>query len=229
MKNNNSLRWFTLIEIVFVVVLIAVWLMSIITAMDYGLKNVWIARQRVIAINLAREWIESVYQIRDTNRLSWSSQKDECWLKINPLSDDDCNQDSWMQSGYYALNTFVSWGQQFFYLTWWDWTPLDLSDWINTGDMKYSMCENDWTWLACTGTSYDWQTRYFRQIQGLWLFLKNSDTVGWDYIDCEKWAETAFNCSGNDAKEFRFCSKVSYIGETNWDIELCGLMTNFKD
>lgn len=222
-----------MIEIVFVVVIVAVWLMSIITAVNYGLKNVWIAKQRVISINLAREWIEAIYQIRDSNRLSWSSQKDECRLKLNPLRDslgNDCSDDAWMQSWYYAIYTFVTGGQQIFYLSWWNRAPLDLTDWIQDSDMKYALCENNWIWNPCTWTSYEWQTKYFREIHGLGLFLKDSDTVWWDYIDCENWKDSfPSDCWLSNAKEFRFCSKVAYIWETQWDINICGLITNFKD
>jgi hypothetical protein len=45
-------------------------------------------------------------------------------------------------------------------------------------------------------------------------------------VMCSKW--TDINCGTSTAKEYRFCSKVAYIGQGEWEVELCGLLTNFQ-
>jgi len=66
-----------------------------------GFSYVQESRQKIIALNLAREGVEAVYQIRNTNWKRWSAQKEQCWLKRDPLVDantDGCQSDDWMQS-----------------------------------------------------------------------------------------------------------------------------------
>lgn len=65
------------------------------------------ARGQVIAINLAREGIEMMFNIRDTNIRKWSGKKDACWLNANTIfaaAQDDCEHERWI--GGYGTNYF---------------------------------------------------------------------------------------------------------------------------
>ena len=44
--------------------------------------------QRTIALNLAKEGIEAMYNIRNTNWRRRSDSRDKCWLKANPMVDE---------------------------------------------------------------------------------------------------------------------------------------------
>lgn len=229
---KKVIRSFTLLEILFVVIAVSIGLMSILIAVDYALSNVQSVRQKVIAINLAREWLEWIYQIRDTNRLVWPAKKDQCRLDINPLIDEDsdwCMDDTWMWSGNYILQKIYSGNQQSFYISWWlTWSGLDLSDWIQLSDNKFALCMS-WN-LRESCPDYNWSATYFRQIHWEWLFYKDSNTTGWDYLTCLNWSDIAvpvWDCWWIEAKEYRFCSKVAYMGQWKWSVELCWLITNF--
>jgi hypothetical protein len=56
-------------------------------------------KANTIAINLTREAIEIIHNIRDTNWQRWPGQKDRCRLKKDPLSNEDnsCTNDEWIQ------------------------------------------------------------------------------------------------------------------------------------
>jgi hypothetical protein len=58
------------------------------------------------------------------------------------------------------------------------------------------------------------------------LFQKDVTQSGGSVISCPNWLSS--NCGANTAKEYRFCSKVSYIGEWKWEVKLCWLITNFR-
>ena len=204
--------------------------MSVIVTLTNGVKYVQKTRQRVIAINLAREWMEAVYQMRDTNRTRWAWVKDACRLKIDPLADewdDRCVDDRRFTTGSYVLQRLsMSW-QMYFALT----GPF--LPWI---DLNNSVESNSWFSL-CQQSGYRywciWQTsttsegKYFREIQWLWLYLKADQSLSWwKPIYCSSWQSSP--CAGNDAKEFRFCSKVAYIGEGVGEVKFCGVITNFK-
>ena len=47
--------------------------------------------QKTIALNLAKEGIESVYNLRNSNWRKWSDKKNECWLNVNK---EECDEDS---------------------------------------------------------------------------------------------------------------------------------------
>lgn len=106
--NFTRKRGFTLVEMLIIVFLLSVGLSGIILAMTHGMSFVQKTRQKVIAVNLAREGIEQVYNIRDTNRNLWAGQKEACWLKVNPFDTspgdgDACQDDPWFGQGNYIL------------------------------------------------------------------------------------------------------------------------------
>ena len=57
------------------------------------------AKQDSLAINLAREGIEGVYSIRNTNWLRWSGKRDTNRLCADPsLTNTNDNCGAWIQS-----------------------------------------------------------------------------------------------------------------------------------
>jgi hypothetical protein len=56
-------------------------------------------RQETLAINFAREGVEAVTTIRNTNRLRWSGKRDMNWLCVDPslgIEDTVTNCGTWM-------------------------------------------------------------------------------------------------------------------------------------
>jgi prepilin-type N-terminal cleavage/methylation domain-containing protein len=224
-------KGFTLIEII-----IVVWILSILVVSSIAFVNNWlnftkVTRQKVIAINFAREWIESVYQIRDTNWQKRPWKKDECWLKLDPLNDvsgDWCENDSWMWSGNYIIAQEWS-DSKYFILSWWLIPWFNIADWTSGNNIFYRLCFLSWQRKACPNIDRSiWKSAewiYLRQISWKWVFLKNTNIEWWTYIDCTKWDDP--NCWDDQAKEYRFCSKVWYMWWNQGEIEICALITNF--
>jgi hypothetical protein len=149
-------------------------------------------------------------------------------LKINPLDEWSqwCSGDSWMGSGAYVLQRLATGEQQYFALvgplTW-----IDLGDGIDTGDYSFSLCQQGGYWNPCSWQSLDTREgTYFRQITWRWLYLKDVPTSWWQQIPCRSW--TSSLCWSDTPKEFRFCSKVVYMGEGTSEVQFCGVITNFK-
>ncbi len=221
---------FTLREILIIVVVISVGLLSVLVVLTNGIKYVQKTRYKVIALNLAREWMESVYQMRDTNWTKRAWVKDSCWLKINPLVDEwieKCIDDSRFVSGSYVLQRLTTGGQEYFALTGPFLTGVYLDDGIDSGDLHFSLCQQSGYWDACPWVdSVTSEGRYFRQIEWRWLYFKDSLTTWWTAAICTSWA--SYPCADASAKEFRFCSRVVYVGDGTGEVSLCGLITNFK-
>jgi prepilin-type N-terminal cleavage/methylation domain-containing protein len=224
-------KGFTIREILIVIVILSVGLLSVVVVLTDGMGYVQKTRQKIIALNLAREWMEAVYQIRDTNRMRRAWVKDQCWLKINPLLDEwnsACfTDDLRFTSGAYVLQRLSTGGQEYFALT-------GMMSWIilenGTYNSWFSLCQQSGYWDTCP-IDYTWTTtegRYFRQITWRWLYLKDTPFTWWSEITCTWSLGPDLNCNDNNAKEFRFCSKVVYIGKDIGEVELCGVITNFK-
>ncbi len=234
-KNNDA---FTLIEMLMVIVVVSIWIISIMSVINYWQRYVWQIRQDVIASNLAREWAELVFNIRDTNWERWSGRRDQCWLLEDPSIEDPSIDDSWCESmpwikaWAYVLSwqTPTDWEQIYNYLSWVN-EGLDLSDWITDDDRTFALCSNEDAsrWTPCPwddNPSPEWS--FFRMIDIKWLYDKKEGST----LDCDRWNDTdwAWNdCSDPTAKELRFCSVVEYVWHWQGKVELCTSMTNFKN
>jgi hypothetical protein len=205
--------------------------MAVIVTLTNGVKYVQKTRQRVIAINLAREWMEAVYQMRDTNRTRWAWVKDACRLKIDPLvdewNDNRCMNDTRFTSGSYVLQRLSTGGQMYFALTGPFLPWIDLGNSIESNSW-FSLCQQsgyrNWCIWSESTTS---EGTYFREIEWLGLYLKADQTTPWwELINCV--SGDSPSCAKKAAKEFRFCSKVAYVGEGVGEVKFCGVITNFK-
>lgn len=229
MKFSN--KSFTLIEVIIVVIMISVWIITMMWVISYWRSTMDRIRKDIIAINLARSWMEWVYNIRDTNWVKWSGKKDECWLKMDPLSDDDweCSNDQWIVKWNYILSWTRINNQTYYYLQP-EIETLDMENsYIDNDDMKYIMCMENGFWYNCPweeGFIEEW--KFFRMIVWKWLYDKMDNE---ELSDCSNWNDIANNwdaCWTELAKEFRFCSVVYFFGNWVWNVEFCWVVTNFN-
>jgi len=223
-------RAFTMVELIVVVFVISVGILGLVYGLSKGYDYVQSTRQKIIAINLSREGMEAIYNIRDTNRSNWWNSREACWLKIDPLNDwgdRDCSNDDWMQSGSYIL--LQTWDSQRYFILSGVSSAWDFEDWIDNQDFAFSLCQIGGVWAACPGSNpLSREGTFFRQIKGKGLFRKDVIEVWWTELVCQNGDAQWESCGDDGAKEFRFCSEVGYIAWSNkWSIELCGVLTNF--
>jgi type II secretory pathway pseudopilin PulG len=79
-KNYSS---FTLIEVVFAVGIILIFLGSLIAIFNVGTKNAVVSKHRLQAANLARGAVEIAREVRDTAKVrgvNWNQMDADCWL-----------------------------------------------------------------------------------------------------------------------------------------------------
>lgn len=234
---QNKKFWFTLAETIIVCTVFAVMVIWIIFAINRAFVFMNNTRVAVIATNLAREGVEMVYNIRDTNRRKNSGERDKEWLQI------DCTNGSCIYFGkgvalgtntYYVLKEKSLNGDTYFYAE-----PILIPE--NENDKFY---EIDWffsdTYSGArekTKLDFTWTYSYYS-----WWGMATwnlSDLLSVNWVEFYRlvrvyWVACKYGatCTINDSrpKEMRFCVKIFY--EFNgWQhaSELCSIMTNFME
>lgn len=85
-----------------VIFVLSVGIITIMQAVTRTTNYISETAQRTIALNLAKEGIEAVYNIRNTNWRRRSSQRNACWLKANPMENENnngCENDGRIRAG----------------------------------------------------------------------------------------------------------------------------------
>lgn len=116
---NKNHRGESLIETIISIVLITLAVTAAITLIVTTMRASEASKERIIAINLAREGIEAVRAIRDTNWLVYSSRRRICWNTVGECNDNtpkDGITDSPINVGYYrvGLSSGFSWELEYY-------------------------------------------------------------------------------------------------------------------
>ncbi len=155
-KNREKIRGESLIESLIAIAIIVTSLAGIMALFSDNMKTNQSTKNRIVAINLAREGIEAVRYIRDSNWLIYSNNRRVCWnfnpTLVNPVCDTETNgmTDSPLLGNYNAVMDPVDFS----------WTLVRDTDSIDPDDnqlyLKDGFYQHD-----DTGTF----TPYLRQIQ----------------------------------------------------------------
>ncbi len=211
---------FTLIEIIFVAIIISAGFFSIFRAVNNAQYTNQRVMQTIIANQLATEWTEIVYQLRNTNFLkhqySDNSSQDinECRLALNY---ENCGNDGILYTWYYYTTTNIDWQNTIIP------NPAEPTDDIFQD--IYAICLNSWSWVPCPQWHTAWNDesklgKFYRAIEWIWIYDMSSDTVWWELLDKN-------DLSDKNAQEYRFCSRVAWKWAPWWEVEICSTMTNF--
>lgn len=232
---KSKKRGFTLAEVLIVCSIFAVMVIWIIFAINRAFLFMNNTRISVRASNFAREWVEMVYNIRDSNWRQQSWEKDKyrlnVWKRVDgKISEENTYISWWIYIIKEELTKENNWDYYVYaeYLTGND--DIYTLEWFFSGEdsqwRKDSMLNFSWTysyfswWVLYTW----WKLEELLYADGL-AFYRVLRVYG-DY--CK---EKDGNCSSEGApKEMRFCVKVFY--ELNWwkhQNELCSIMTNFME
>jgi len=225
---------FTLIEVLITVSLLAVWFAGIFAVMQNSTQLLWQTEQKALAINLTRQAIEWIQNIRDTNRMRRAGTKDACRLKTNPLVDsnsDGCENDQWIQSWRYLLSWQEVGNQKYFILD--PITPIsgnfDTIENALANRANAQLCKDSIWWSSCDNTQES--PIIIRAIHISWLYAKDSMNRWGTALSCTNGSTTdgTIFCGWTEAKELRFCATTRIIWEQKTHSTLCSSITNFTE
>ncbi len=226
---------FTLLEVLIVCGFFSIVILAIIWAITRAYDFMNNTRMQVRAVNLAREWVEMVFNIRDTNWRKHSWERDKYW---NNLWTWDV--DNKFVPGVYVLNEWGnSSGDAYIYASDLNLAGNNLSKFYGDKfwDDEYSeKRENSkivftWTYSYLSwvydGSSWTYQSATWDVKTLLWS--------EWDFYRVVRVYDVGgkwIGCPDGDAcpKEMRFCVKIFYKNNTSRrSTELCSIMTNFEE
>lgn len=69
-----------MVELMAALGILSLWITALLQTLGWGIRYANDTENNIKAINIAREWIESVINIRDTNWLRFSSDRNNCWI-----------------------------------------------------------------------------------------------------------------------------------------------------
>lgn len=78
-----SKSWTTIIESIVVTLIVAIWVVWVLNIFSNSQKLSTNSKNRFEAIAIAREWIEWLTNMRDTNWMNFQANIDDCWNTIN--------------------------------------------------------------------------------------------------------------------------------------------------
>ena len=97
--NHLDKRWSSLIEIMAMMAILGLAITAMFSTVIWGIYFATDSENRIKAINIAREWLEGVTNLRNTNWLRFSSDQSNCWRIIGYQSNCIWN------SAYAAANS----------------------------------------------------------------------------------------------------------------------------
>lgn len=141
--------WNSIIEIIVMITVLTIWIIWAYTVLNSWSKLSISAENRIQAVNIAREWIEALQNIRDTNWIKFSSDYTNCWNTYNYNSSciwDNTYTNIISNWSYKLLRNWSLW-----YLTW---TTAVSSSTAFSSYYPDQMISYDANWLISQSGSY---------------------------------------------------------------------------
>lgn len=211
---KNKKRWFTMVETILSLTIFAIAVSWIILAMNRSYLFINKIKNQIMATNLAREWVEMMYNLRDSNWRKNSGQKD--LYRNNAGGSNNEVIGDWLYTIWVVSNE----NDKSIILKSLNDNDCYTDDW-------YKKCIND------IKVEFTWKYKY-RDVD-------SEKVKEWEIEDLMNWVEffrivkvfrtTTKRDKCTDAecpKELQFCVKVFYRDVSQGAVELCSIMTNFE-
>lgn len=225
---NKVKKSFTLLEVLIICGAFSIVIVSIIWAINRSYAFMGSTRMKVRAVNFAREWVEMMFNMRDTNWREKSWEKDAYWLWTWSTK---------LGTGIYVLKEEKNGsGDTSIYAEGLSVLDAQIENFYN-GDVFWENPKKDKARLTFTWT-YNYLT--WKYVSTWWKF----EQATWDVQDL-LWSDGEFyrivrvygvfdklvDCTDSVGcpKEMRFCVKVFYRYQWEHETELCSIMTNFEE
>ena len=160
-KNTKRKKGETILEVMIATVILVVVLVATFMVLNQSVAINADLKNRVIALNIAREGMEGVRNVRDTNWIRYAGDRRNKWL-CQDSTGQNCQ--TFFTNGFYILNTNSSTAPSRYFLTKiQNATKIDISDGISAEEQQGSLYDHGVVINhdAANGT----KTPFYRQIE----------------------------------------------------------------
>ena len=217
---------FTLIEVIIALTLFSFVIIGVVLAVTHAYRYVENSKMQVMAVNLAREGVEMMYTIRDTNRRKSSGNKDTMRLRLDPFGGADTILTK--GTGYYALNIQLTGQSQYPMLT----KVGAATDALYQDISHYTDGIGEEFKVVFTGGYYSGGIPVLTAEE---LMSRSAEFYRVVYVDGvynkssgQSSDSRCSPCGDGVPQELRFCVKVFAVSTHVTQSEICSMMTNFR-
>ncbi len=201
MKFNKN--WTTIVEVIVVMLIVVVWIIWASNIYQKSQDLTISTQNRLIAIDIAREWIEAVTNIRDTNWILFSANTNYCWnvwgYNANCLTSTDQTNNIIDWSYNITLDINNRWKLNKY--TW------SIYDYKNTTYQNHFKIKKDANWLYTQWTWTDFKPLFTREIKITYINSANPE---------------------NEMKVESIVKWVDKTKNTNYELKLETMLTNWQ-
>lgn len=72
LNTPKKLSWVTLIEVVFAIIVFGTWILVVLSTITTNIRRLYDINEKDTALSIAKEWIDIVYHVRDSNLERWA-------------------------------------------------------------------------------------------------------------------------------------------------------------
>jgi type II secretory pathway pseudopilin PulG len=148
-NNRYNRTWATMIELMAMISILGLWVSAMFSVVTSGIYFAKDTEDTVKAINLAREWVEGVINLRNTNWLRFSSDRTNCW-KVKEYAWTSCIWVNLTNVSPFLINT----GSHTLYTSNWLW----YLSWSSVSDF-----DTNWPTYSSTFAVYQDDRGFFTQ------------------------------------------------------------------
>jgi len=181
MKKNKKAT--SILEAMIVLLIIVVWITWLYLIYWNSQKLNLATKNRIEAIEIAREWIEAMKNIRDTNWIKFAWDKEHCFKTYN--YDSKCVWDNWTNWNYIEDNAhyiIYLWNDNKWYL----WKPFISWDYeYKNSDYRnnFRVYKKNWYYTQSWTTN---KTIFTREI-----FIENMTNTGFNFHSIVSWTDSS--------------------------------------
>lgn len=220
---NKVKKSFTLLEVLIICGAFSIVIVSIIWAINRSYAFMSSTRMKVRAVNFAREWVEMMFNMRDTNWREHSWEKDVYWLWTWSTK---------LKEGIYVLKERDNGsGDMYIYAS--GLNVSDIDDFYNnfrsSKVKEQARLSFTWAYDYLTWKYDDWIWKFEQTTWNLQDLLWN-DGEFYRIVRVYDIVNKIEDCSDVSCpKEMHFCVKIFYRHQWEHETELCSIMTNFEE
>lgn len=210
-KINENKSAFSIIEVLIGIFIFTMWMLSVYMLLQSSFNINTDNKNRIVAANLAREWIELVRNIRDSNY-----KNVHVWNQINPKfsssdSDDYSKSENIFQTGvYYKIwNNF-------------DWIASEFP-------IKMSKISDFWEWILQMDKMESY--RLCLDTENKYSYCDSNFTKKTNFYRYLKFDDLTYESGSTDITEsdsYKLTSKVFWYSKWLHEVDIKTILTDYK-